>query len=131
MRAWTTSEMKVMRLFASLGREGVAKLLDRSPTSVAMAAKKNGISLKRTGEDINLNSEVILLLSKVAETSRLDICPMCGRHWATMPTGICRVCHLDRLISIYREQVDVEDRQRTLAASRQDRRRKKVAGEAD
>lgn len=125
MRSWTTSELKVMRLFAGLGVEAVAHLLDRSQSAVSKAAAENRISLKVTREDIEISNEVLSLLERVSETSRLQICPMCGRRWATMrETGVCRPCHLDRLISLHQEQVDVEMRQRALTAARKEKQRR-------
>jgi len=125
VREWTTGEVKVLRLFASLGSRGVATLLSRSQDSIAEQARKLGVSLKPTGEDINIDEEVLGLLERVAETPRLSICPMCGKRWATMrDTGMCRPCHLDRLISLHQERIEVEIRQRALTASRKEKQRR-------
>lgn len=125
MRPWTTAELKVLRLFATLGRDGVAALLDRSPTSVAAIAREHGISLKATGEDIAVNAEIIGLLERVRETPYLAVCPMCGKRWATMrDTGVCRPCHLDRLISLAQERLEVETRQRALTSLRKEKQRR-------
>lgn len=126
MRQWTVGELKVLRLFASLGVEGVSMLLDRSPASVSRKAAELRVSLKVTGEDIDITEEVASLLARIVEPEQQDICPMCGRRWATMPTGICRVCHLDRLIELHREQADIEERQRRLTAARQEKRRRRL-----
>lgn len=125
MKPWTTTELRVLRLFATLGTNGVATILERSSASVAQMAKQEGISLKRTDEDIDITNEVLTLLAKVADTPNLSICPMCGKRWATMKeTGMCRPCHLDRLLSLYQEKAEIEIRQKALTAARQDKRRK-------
>lgn len=125
MRQWTTAELKVVRLFASLGRDALAELLDRSPSAVSAFAREQHISLKVTGEDISVSDEVIELLERVRETACLAICPMCGKRWATMrETGICRPCHLDRLISLAQERLEVEARQRALTSLRKEKQRR-------
>jgi hypothetical protein len=129
-KPWTMSEIKVMRLFASLGSKGVAQLLDRSVSSVSKQAQDHAISLEASKDDINIDDEVLNLLHRVVESQRLSICPMCGRRWATMKdTGICRPCHLDRLIALHQEQIDVEVRQRALTAARKEKQRR--LGELD
>lgn len=130
MKEWTTGELRVLRLFASLGAKGVGTLLGRSAESVSVKARRLGVSLAPTGEDINVDQEVLTLLARVSETSQLQICPMCGKRWATMrDTGICKLCHLDRLISIHQEQLEIEVRQRALTAARKEKQRR-LADEA-
>lgn len=123
-RPWTMSELKVLKIFSGLGRQGVATLLNRTVGSVEAAAKAHNISLKCNDDDIEINAEVLDLLQRVKETPRLQVCPMCGRRWATMrSTGVCRPCHLDRLIGLHLEATEVEVRDKALSAARKEKQR--------
>jgi len=117
-------ELKVLRLFHTLGARGVAQLLARTETSVRSKANEMNISLVVTDEDILVDDQVRDLLRRVTQSQYLSLCPMCAKRWATMrDTGICRPCHLDRLIAVNEEQLAVENRQRTLAAIRKAKQR--------
>lgn len=127
MRPWTTAEVKALRLVARLGKHGAATLLARSPGSVAAKAREIGVVLVETNDALAVDGEVVALLTRIRETPGLVVCPMCARRYATVKqTGLCRVCHLDRLIGLHREQSDIDDRQRTLAAFRQEKRRRRL-----
>lgn len=126
-RDWTTLELQVLRLFSSMGTASVALLLERSQASVEKKAQEMSLSLKRTGEDIDLNIAPDRILSWVRETPMLRLCPMCGHRLAIMQrTGLCRPCHLDRLIDLRREQLDVIAREKRLAKLRQDKKRMRI-----
>lgn len=127
MREWTTTEIEVLRHFAALGPEGVSQLLERSKRSVESKARDLGVSLKSTGQDFDVRLTPARLLRYVSRSPQLSICPMCGVRLAMMSeTGFCRVCHLDRLIELGKEQILIRARERHLARIRQDRKRARV-----
>lgn len=124
MREWTTTEVQVLRLFASMGVDAVAELLERSPSSVAHKAQQLGISTKVTGDDVDVAMVPAKVLLWVRQSASLNVCPSCGMRLAMMrATGLCRPCHLDRLIDLRREQLDVLARERKLTKLRQDKKR--------
>lgn len=126
-REWTTLELQVLKQFRSMGTRSVAQLLERSQASVEKKAQEMRISLKRTDDDVDLNVLPERLLIWVKETPFLRVCPMCGRRLATMQqTGLCRPCHLDRLIDLRIEQLDVLARERRLTKLRQDKKRMRI-----
>lgn len=126
-REWTTTEIQVLRYFAALGAEGVAQLLERSKASVEARAKASGISLRATGDDVDLDATPARLLRYVRKSPSFTVCPMCGKRLAMMvSTGMCRVCHLDRLIELRSEQLDIVVREKRLAKLRQDKKRMRV-----
>lgn len=126
-RPWTTGEIKVLRLFAGLGRDVVAQLLDRSPGSIEAKAKEIHISLVINEEDIDISRVGDGIIAKIRETPLLQVCPICGVRLATMrATGVCRVCHLDQLIDLREAQLLELARERKLVKLRQDKRRLKV-----
>lgn len=126
-RSWTTSEVKILRDFASLGSLGVAELLDRSKTSVEAKAKTCGISLIASGDDIAISKEVEAIVKRLNLYLRLSICPACGIRVAIVKkSGTCRVCYLDALITIREEQILELARERKLTKLRQDKRRLRV-----
>lgn len=127
MKEWTTTEIQVLKHFASLGAEGVAELLERSKSSVESKARDIGVSLKASKEDIDLRTTPARLLRYVRRSPQLQLCPMCGVRLAMMTsTGICRVCHLDRLIELRAEQLEIVAREKRLAALRQDKKRLRI-----
>lgn len=131
-RPWTTGELQVLRNFSSLGSEGVAALLERSQISVKHKAQELRISLQQTGQDIEINTAVINMIERVKESPLLQICPMCGRRLANMRlTGMCRPCHLDRLIRLQEEQLEVKLRQLRLDKIRQAKHRARVCDRCD
>lgn len=126
-RPWTTKELDVLRAFAPLGVDAVASLLERSQASVSTKARELHVSLKATEGDVDLGVLPARLLTWVRATPSLRICPMCARRLALMQsTGLCRVCHLDRLIELRREELDVVIRQKRLDKIRQDKRRVRI-----
>lgn len=126
-RAWNTGELKVLRMFSELGAEQVALLLDRSVGSVQSKAKELRVSLITTGNDVNVEGAGLKLLQRIRETPGLTICPLCGQRLATMKaTGICRVCHLDQLITLREVQLLETARERRLTQLRQEKRRLRV-----
>lgn len=129
-RSWTSTELQVLQLFAPLGADGVAKLLERSRASVSAKALELRVSLSGSEDDVDLGVLPARLLLWVKESPYLEICPMCGRRLAMMKsTGLCRPCHLDRLIDLRREQLDVLARERRLTKLRQDKKRLRVCDE--
>lgn len=126
-RPWTTGELQVMRLFASLGSNAVALLLGRTVTSVEAKARDLHLSLQITNEDIDIAAAPGRLLVRVREVIGLQICPMCGKRLATMrDTGMCRCCHLDQLIALRETQLAEEVRLRKLTKLRQDKHRLRI-----
>lgn len=127
MREWTTTEIGVLRAFASLGVEATAQLLERSEMSVKRKAQQLGISMKATGEDIDLQITPARVVAWIRQSPGASICPMCGKRLALMKTtGMCRVCHLDRLIEIREEQIAVQARERRLTTLRQAKKRLRI-----
>jgi hypothetical protein len=127
MREWTTTEIAVLRTFATLGIEAVAQLLERTPNSVKRKAQELRISTKATGEDIDLTLTPARLVAWIRQSPGAAVCPMCGKRLAMMKaTGMCRVCHLERLIELRQEQQDVMVRERRLTKMRQDRKRLRI-----
>jgi len=126
-RPWTMNEVKVLRLFASLGAAAVGDLLERPASSVAAKAQELRLSVEVTGDDIDLSGESTRLLSWVRESTKLNLCPVCSRRLARMKsTGLCRVCHLDGLLAAREEQLEVQARERRLAAARKQKQRQRV-----
>lgn len=129
-RSWTTLELQVLHLFGSIGADGIAQLLERSRGSVSSKALELGVSLQAGEDEVDLGVVPARLLLWVKESPHLEICPMCGRRLAMMKsTGLCRPCHLDRLIDLRREQIDVLARERRLTKLRQDKKRLRVCEE--
>ena len=123
-RPWTTTEEQVLRHFATLGVDGVSQLLERSHSSVKDRARAINVSLVKTDNDIDLQLTPARILRYVRQSPTFQLCPMCGQRLAMMvTTGMCRVCHLDRLIDIRNEQLDVIARERRLTKLRQDKKR--------
>lgn len=126
-RAWTTSELKVVREFATLGAVGVAELLDRSVSSVEAKAREMRVSLVATGDDVEVSRETLAILVRLRQASTLPICPSCGLRVAIMKSsGLCRVCHLDSLIELRETQIQELARERKLTKLRQDKRRLRI-----
>lgn len=126
-RGWTTTEERVLVHFAALGADGLAQILERSKSSVKSKAEALGISLEADQESIDLRLTPANLLRYVHRSPELQLCPMCGVRLAMMTsTGICRVCHLDRLIELRLEQIEVVAREKRLARLRQDKKRLEV-----
>ena len=126
-RPWTLDEIKVLRAFAALGVVAVAELLERSPSSVTAKATELQVSMRTTDDDIDLGLLPARILVWVRESPRLHVCPACGRRLARVrSTGLCRVCHLEGLLEIRREQLDVIVREKQLAQLRQQKKRVRV-----
>lgn len=126
-RPWNTGELKVLRVFGSLGAIQLAELLERSASSVQAKARELHVSLEVTGEDIELSWSSAQLLERVRRTPGLSICPLCGLRLAIMRnTGMCRVCHLDQLIHLREVQLAELARERKLTKLRQDKRRLRI-----
>lgn len=126
-RPWHTGELKVLRIYAPLGSDVLAQLLERSKSSIEGKARELKISLQVTGEDINVSNAGVKILARIRQAPDLNICPLCGVRLATMKaTGICRVCHLDQLITLREVQMLEVARERKLTKLRQDKRRLRV-----
>lgn len=129
-RPWTMTEIRALRAYATLGAGGVADLLERTPASVKSKATELRVSLVRTREDIDLRVLPGRLLEMVRRSPHLPVCPGCGRRLVMIQsTGLCRVCHLDRLIELRQEQLEVIARGQKLAKLRQDKKRLRVCDE--
>lgn len=126
-RPWNTGEIRVLKTYASLGARGVAQLLERTESSVQAKAKELRVSLITTGEDINIEGVDVKILARIRQAADLNICPLCGQRLANMKsTGICRVCHLDQLITLREVQMLETARERKLTKLRQEKRRLRV-----
>lgn len=127
-----------MRENAHLGVVAVANLLNRTPASVRSAAQRHRISLRRPGyrggvvlgqsRGISLRKaqrEALLEYGTlIAERMRIDeqaeLCPSCGRRpQRVSTTGLCAVCHKQRLADAHRETVAELEAQRGLWMERQ------------
>lgn len=127
MRPWTVVEVRVIRAYAPLGARAIASILERSPQAIRSIAANEGISLRETGEDVEVNAEALNLVERLKETPGLSVCPMCGKRWARMKnSGMCRSCHLDGLLDLHQERLDEEIRLKKLDKARQDKRRLRV-----
>lgn len=117
----------MLRMFGELGAEQVALLLERSVNSVQAKARELRIPLTATGNDVSIEGAGLKLLQQIRETPGLSICPLCGQRLATMKaTGMCRVCHLDQLITLREVQLLETARERRLTQLRQEKRRLRV-----
>ena len=126
-RSWTLDEIKVLRAFAALGVDALADLLERSPSSITAKATELQVSMRITGDDIDLGLLPARIIAWVRESPRLHLCPSCGRRLARVrSTGLCRVCHLEGLLDIRREQLEVVIREKQLAQLRQQKKRMRV-----
>lgn len=126
-RPWNTGELKVLDYYAGLGSQVLAELLDRSIGSIEAKAKERKISLVATGEDFDTDKLTKDILNRLRQIPSLSICPLCGSRLATMKaSGMCRVCHLDQLITLRETQLLEIARERKLVKLRQDKRRLKV-----
>ena len=131
-RPWHTGELQVLRIWAPLGAPTIAALLDRSLSSVEHKARELGISLKASGEDIDITQTPTKILARIREVPTLQICPMCGKRLATMKqTGMCRVCHLDQLIQLRETQMAELTRERKLTKLRQDKKRLRICSSCE
>ena len=130
-RAWTTKELSLLRERRALGAAALGDLLDRSARSVALAAYRHGISLRRPGEArgilVGQRRGVCLtgarraivadpqLAAQRAALYREDVlCPDCGRRRVDVAeTGLCEQCHaefLERSFSTQRPALEVAER---------------------
>ena len=117
----------MLKTYAALGSKAVAQLLERSVGSVEAKAKELRVSLVATGEDVNVENAGIKILERIRQAADLSICPLCGMRLATMKsTGICRVCHLDQLITLREVQMLETARERKLTKLRQEKRRLRI-----
>ena len=138
---WTSRELAELRRNAAIGCRELAKLLDRSRSSVKACAYRQRISLRRRGsrrgsvlgqprgvaiarqirEDVlsgRVDADCIarrLLLDREAE-----LCPCCSARPVEVPsTGFCHVCHTRRLADAHRSAIAEREAQRDLWQSRQ------------
>ena len=141
-KSWTSRELRLLSDNAGLGANELAELLGRSPDSIRGAAYRSRISLRRPGSrqgsvlgqprGVSLRGEDIradILSGKVdpgllARRMRIDreaaLCPSCGKRPIRVDaTGLCRVCHLDRLSEVHLEALQEHDAERALWATRQ------------
>ncbi len=99
VRPWTTSEVQILRRFATEGAEAVSALLSsdgrpgRSVQAVQWKASRLGISLRRDPHPA--------------------LCPFCGRSpiregTAAARHGMCVPCWQTHLADLKREQRDIE-----------------------
>lgn len=117
----------MLKLLAPLGSEAVAQILERDTKSVDSKAGELKIAMKGSDQDVDLQLVPARLLQWVKESPELQICPMCGRRLAMMKsTGLCRPCHLDRLIDLRQEQLEVIARGKRLTKLRQAKKRMRI-----
>lgn len=125
---WTTKELSRLREVARLGAAGAARTLGRSVHSVKSAAKRHRISLRRPGSrrgrvlgearGLTLPAEIRddfltgtvdagLVARRVQTDGDAEMCPCCGRRPRRVrATGLCTVCHRERIIERHRECID-------------------------
>jgi len=137
---WTTTELRQLRASRDLGAREVAKLLGRSVSSVKAQASRQGISLRRPGvrrglvigqpRSVSLRADIrcdlvsgAKLAEAVAARLRIDhdaaLCPECAyRLVEVSSTGLCRRCHVTRLIAAHLAEMEKLDLQRALWTSR-------------
>lgn len=125
MRPWTVQEIRVVKAYAELGSTAIGEILERTPKSVRHIAELNGIKVENTGNDVDIQY-ALGLIERVKEAPHLEICPMCGKRFARMKSGLCRCCHLDTLLDLHQEKLDEQIRLRKLDKARQDKRRLRV-----
>lgn len=125
----------------------VARLLERTVASVEAEARRQRVSLRRDGErrgirmgqprgvkladlgnviaeDVRAGRFDLLVAEREIVTERTAPLCSCGFHPVQVAsTGLCRICHLKRLIEKHREQATVDKAQRELWKARQDKRR--------
>jgi hypothetical protein len=125
--AWSVREVEALRAFAPLGVDGVSVILERSPSAVSAQARRSRISLEATVSDLDIAVVPERVLRWVKSAHRLSLCPSCTHRLAVMKsTGLCRVCHLDRLIELRREEIELAARRQRLATLRQQKKRLRV-----
>ena len=149
---WTTGDLAFLRANSSLGAQALSDLMERSLWSVKNAAHRHRISLRRTGSRrgailgqprgcsvcAELRSDVMtgkvdqeLLARRVEVERHASMCPDCGRRPAQVAkSGLCRICHSQRLSEAHLEQLDELDSRRALWSSRQALHRARVEVEA-
>lgn len=126
-RPWNTGELKVLRMFASLGSPAVAELLERSVSSVEHKARELNVSMVATGDDFDLSITPEQIMIRLRDAPNLNVCPLCGVRLAIMKSsGMCRVCHLDQLISVREARLVELARERRLTKLRQEKRRLRI-----
>lgn len=126
MRPWTTSEERVIRELACLGRVALGDLLERSADSVAWKASELGVSLRQGNLGTTHTKPHKDLISRVASAAAAGWCPSCGSRPATMKTGLCRVCHCEELIRAHNDERDARIAQQRLDLARQQKHRATV-----
>jgi hypothetical protein len=149
-RPWTSKELEELRRFASLGAESAAEQLDRTVGSVKWQAHKLRISLRRPGVRSGrvlgeLRGEVLdpelragVLEGRVdmvrieqlarARASGTSWCPRCTRRPIEVAvTGLCRNCHLLERAEGHRDELALQEAQRTLDRERQRKHRRRRA----
>lgn len=141
IKPWTTGELRILRENAGLGAAEVARLLNRSVSSVRCMALRQRISLRKPGsrrglvlgqprgesigaqirEDVvsgRIDAEI--LAQRMALIQDAELCPSCGRRPVEVrSTGFCTCCHKDRLTEAHLAEVEKIDAQRALWSSRQ------------
>ena len=141
-KEWTTTEARWLEANAHLGALELARLSGRSEDSIRGAAYRFRLSLRRPGSKrgtvlgqargMSLRGEAVrddILAGKVdpallARRMRIDreaaLCPSCGkRPQRVEASGLCLVCHRDRLTELHLEALEEHDAERALWSSRQ------------
>lgn len=113
----------MLRTFAAYGVQGLARLLERTPAAVRSKARELDIDLTEDPDSIDLRRAPERAISWVRKSTQLRICPSCSVRLATMHTGVCRPCHLDRLIEMKQEEIAAKAKEKKLLAMRKRKQR--------
>lgn len=129
MTFWTTSELAFLRANAALGAAALAALMGRSVGSVKEAARRQRVSLRRSGSRRGLllgqpralslrellpvgcdRKTAALVLARQEMDAQAALCPACARRAATVrSSGLCLACHRRRLADDLREVLAERD----------------------
>ena len=146
---WTTAEIRILRDNADEGAVGVARLLGRSTSSVEHAAYRHRVSLRRPGHRCGsvlgqprgvrlraaMRADIVdgrVSATLIAARMKIDhdaaLCPCCGyREIEVKNSGLCRPCHVSRLIQGHKDALAAIEAQRRLWSVRQELHRARVA----
>lgn len=158
-RPWTSGELALLRQLATGGAEVAAAILGRSVASVKTIAYRYDISLRASGERRGARRgtespnaagvaggrvgalaravrdgsiELEFLEELVHAGVMAPLCPTCGMRPQdpTRRTGLCTVCHIDRLTDAHNLAMQTAAARRRLDAARASKYRRRRREEA-
>jgi hypothetical protein len=137
--SWSTSELRELRELAEagIGVEAIAAALERTSGAVRQQASRHRISLRKAGErrgsimgelphrrlEPELREAVFLGVTDPRSAERRsraggELCPGCAVRPSNTRSGLCDVCHLQRLIQGHRDELAVAGARLELDAAR-------------